>query len=95
MENDEDGGVDDKDAAEGPDESEEEAESGGEEGDQAHEHQTPASEFTLPAPDSKTDDLTDSLRKNREADLRKGKAVARQVVRTSLSTVVCGIIVDI
>ncbi|KAL1696494.1 apoptosis-antagonizing transcription factor [Schizophyllum commune] len=80
MENDEDGGVEDEeDAAEGPDESEEEAESGGEEDNQAHEHQTPASESTLPAPASRTDDLTDSLRKNREADLRKGKAVARQV----------------
>ncbi|KAL1731129.1 apoptosis-antagonizing transcription factor [Schizophyllum commune] len=78
--NDEDGVVDDEeDAAEGPDESEEEAESGGEEDDQAHEHQTPASESTLPAPASQNDDLTDSLRKNREADLRKGKAVARQV----------------
>ena len=96
MENDEDGGVDDEeDAAEGPDESEEEAESGGEEDDQAHEHQTPASESTLPAAASKIDDLTDSLRKNREADLRKGKAVARQVVRTSLSTDVCGNIADI
>ncbi|KAI4523943.1 TRAUB-domain-containing protein [Schizophyllum commune Loenen D] len=72
--------VSEEDDGKAPDASEEE-ESGSEDEDEdeAREHQLPASETKPPAPAPQTDELTDSLRKNREADLRKGKAVARQV----------------
>lgn len=80
----EEDGMEEDDAAEGPYESEEDQESASDEEVDAHEHQSPAPETNPSAPAPQTDDLTDSLRKNREADLRKGKAVARQVVRTFL-----------
>ncbi|KAI5894888.1 TRAUB-domain-containing protein [Schizophyllum commune H4-8] len=73
-----DGMEDEENTAEGPDASEEE-ESASEEEDEAHGQHSPAPEAKSSAPAPKTDDLTDSLRKNREADVRKGKAVARQV----------------
>ncbi|KAL1667889.1 apoptosis-antagonizing transcription factor [Schizophyllum commune] len=75
----EEDGMEEDDAAEGPYESEEDQESASDEEVDAHEHQSPAPETNPSAPAPQTDDLTDSLRKNREADLRKGKAVARQV----------------
>ncbi|KAL1746809.1 apoptosis-antagonizing transcription factor [Schizophyllum fasciatum] len=61
------------------DESEEDESASEGEAADAQEMQTTGPETPTPAPAPPPDDLTDSLRKNREADLRKGKAVARQV----------------